>query len=37
MYNDPLQCEGWKTQKTPLVLQFAKNLIKKKLKIFEKE
>jgi len=27
MYNDPLQCEGWKTQKTPIVLQFAKKLI----------
>jgi hypothetical protein len=32
MYNDPLQCEGWKTQKTR-VLQFAKILSKKKLKI----
>ncbi len=25
IYNNPLQCEGWKTQKAPIVLQSANN------------
>jgi hypothetical protein len=33
-YNNPLQCEGWKT---PVVLQFAKKTNFKKLKIVEKK
>jgi hypothetical protein len=32
MNDDPLECESWKTQKIPIVLQFAKTINFKKTK-----